>query len=364
MTSITNNLNYSRAQSIGCGLKKPLFKLLSHVAIAAAGSNSIVVRVIKVTTHAFLAILLIIPASGAFLLGKAITHFSKTKINLQNIHLAAPPIEIPEEDPANGAIDLGVLVQKYERLPRVNRLMENGGSKSWWLNRLCLHVSLQDPQIFPDNPNKRREFCQTISLFLKAIIRKMNDGEIPEDRQREILLELTEASTRCYPTWLEVSAKLFAEVNGTAETVPVKLLREIQSYKETLILNYGQNSIGADWHVLSYMRNILGEEFGLDTSLNQLDPYGAGHAPSFGKSFCKWILLLLYGNSNHLISRIRDTINSQDFDPSYHDFLKEILRNEGNENPDDYVTENFFDEDYKITFAGASCMLKSMGILT
>jgi hypothetical protein len=364
MTSITSNLNYSRSQTIGCGLKKPLFKLLSHVAIAAAGSNSMVARVAKVAAHSFLAILLIIPASGAFLLGKAITHFSKTKINLQNIHLAAPPIEIPEEGPANGAIDLRVLVQKYDQLPNVDRHMEDGGSKSGYLNRLCVLVNSQAPEIFPNNPNKRREFCQTVSLFLKAIIRKMNDGEISEDKQREILLELTEASTRCYPTWLAVSAKLFAEVCDNVETVQVKLLRHIQDYKETLILHYGQNSIEADWHVLSYMRNMLGAEFGLDTSLNQMDPYGVGRVPSFGKSFCKWILLQLYGNSNHLVSRIQDTINSQDFDPSYHDFLKEILRNQGNEEPDDYVTENFFDEDYKITFAGVCCMLKSMGILT
>jgi hypothetical protein len=46
-------------------------------------------------------------------------------------------------------------------------------------------------------------------------------------------MELAEASTRCYRTWIEVSAKLCEELHGQAETVQVKLLRFLQEYRRS-----------------------------------------------------------------------------------------------------------------------------------
>jgi hypothetical protein len=51
-------------------------------------------------------------------------------------------------------------------------------------------------------------------------------------------MELAETFTRCYPIWLEVSVKFYGKFHGKGENLEVKLLRFLQEYKESLILDF------------------------------------------------------------------------------------------------------------------------------
>ncbi|MBX9744512.1 MAG: DUF1548 domain-containing protein, partial [Chlamydiales bacterium] len=244
-----------------------------------------------------------------------------------------------------------------------NKRSSSQTSKKDCLQRLCEWTATENVNLYPDDPGKRKLFCKQLTIFLRGIIKKIESGDVSKDKERDILMELAEASTRCYPTWLEVSAKLFAEVNGQVETVEVKLLRFIQEYKESIILEFCQKEVDAQWHALNYVRNILGDELGLNTTLNAHDPYAAHDDAIFGKGLTKWLFLQRYENVNRLISSVQVMINSQNYDPSYHEFLLNTVRQQGIESPEDYVANHFYSEDYKLNEAGANLMLRSIGIV-
>lgn len=360
-----NSYNYSYGNAIGSALQQPLFKLVSNIAIASSGklNESQVLLIAKVAFHCLVAAVFIIPVGQAWLIGKSISYFSKTQIDHESLFLAPPPIQIPEELESDQSIDIKILSDKFNQLNIVNRRLPGQTSKEDYLLRLCTWTATQNANLYPDDPAKRELFCKQLSFSLKGIIKKINSGEVPKDKEKNILIELAEASTRCYPTWLEVSAKLFAEVNGQAETVEVKLLRLIQEYKESIILDFCQKEADLQWHALNYVRNILGYELGLNTVLNQHDPYARQDDPTFGKGLTKWLFLQRYGNVNRLISSIQTIINSQNYDVSYYEFLLDTAKQKGIEKPTEYVENHFYDEDSKLNAAGVNLMLRSIGII-
>jgi hypothetical protein len=360
-----NNYSYSYANAIGNTLKQPLFKLVSNIAIASSGKpwESEACRIAKVAFHCLVATLFVIPVGLAWLVGKSIVYFSTTQIDHEGLFLAPPHIEIPQEIESDQLIDIRMLSDRFNQLNLPNERSSSQTSKQTSLRRLCDWTATENTNLYPDDPEKRKLFCKQLNIFLRDIIKKIESGEVSKDKERDILMELAEASTRCYPTWLEVSAKLFAEVNGQAETVEVKLLRFLQEYKESIILEFCQKEVDAQWHALNYVRNLLGEELGLNTTLNSLDPYAAQNDATFGKCLTKWLFLQRYENVNRLISSIQIMINSRDYDRSYHDFLLNTVKQEGIQAPEDYVASHFYSEDYKLNEAGVNLMLRSIGIV-
>lgn len=360
-----NNYSYSYANTIGSSLKQPLFKLVSNIAIASSGKplESQAWRITKVAFHCLVAAIFVIPAGLAWLAGKSIVYFSKTQIDHEGLFLVPPQIQTPQELESDQLIDIRVLSDKFNQLNLPNEKSSSQTSKQDSLRRLCEWTATENAYLCPDDPGKRKLFCKELTIFLRGIIKKIESGEVPKDKERDILMELAEASTRCYPTWLEVSARLFAEVNGQAETVEVKLLRFLQEYKESVILEFCQKEVNAQWHALNYVRNILGDELGLNTTLNAHDPYAGQNDPIFGKGLTKWLFLQRYENVNRLISSVQIMINSQNYDPSYHGFLVNIVKQQGIQNPEDYVASHFYSEDYKLNEAGTNLMLRSIGIV-
>ncbi len=358
-----NDYSYSSANSIGNTLKSPLFKIASNIAIASSGKpwESLAWRIGKIAFHCFVAALFIIPAGLAWFIGKSICYFSKTQIDYDGLYLAPKPIELPQDQESDRYINIMNLSKKFNQLEIVED--PNQPSKKECLIRLCKWTATEDVNIYPNEPDKRKMFCLQLSIFLKGIIKKIESGEVSKDKERDILLELAEASTRCYPTWLEVSAKLYAEVNGTAETVEVKILRFIQEYKESIILEFSQTEAGEQWHALNYVRNILGIELGLNTTLNAHDPYAQKNDPLFSKALTKWFFLQRYENANRLVSGVQTMINSQNYDPTYYDFLVKAIEDHNINNAQDYVAEHFYDENYKLKEEGANLLLRSIGII-
>lgn len=360
-----NNYNYSYANMLGSGLKHPLFKLVSNIATASSGNplESEARRISKVALHCLFAAILIIPAGLAWLVGKAFTHFSKTQLNLDSLHLSPPPIEIPRQAP-NQLINLRTLSDRFNQLNLKNiQPPTRLPYLKTKLRDLCDWTTTRNNKIFPKSVMQRDLFCQQLTLYLNGIIKKIETGEISKEKESEILLELAEASTRCYPTWLEVSAKLYAEVHNQVESVEIKLLRFLQNYKESLILEYSQKEADVQWHALNYVRNILGLELGLNRVLNNHDPYAAQNDPTFGKSLTKWLFLQMYENANRLISSIHLMIDSQPYDRCYAEFLIKIVQDQGITDATDYVEEHFYSEDFKLNHAGVNLMLRCIGVV-
>lgn len=346
------NYSYSQSNAVGSALKRPLFKVVSNIVVSSYPRpyQNQALRITKLVLHYLVAIAAIIPLGTVYLLGKSITHFGKTKINNRNLSLAPRPIEVPVDAEPNQAVNFHLLSQKFrQRNPRDNRINS--------LIHLCNLAALG---LRPHSDL----FSRQLSIYLKGIIRKMESGEISADKENDILKELAEASTRCRPTWLEVAARLYAEVHGQAETVDVKLLRLIQEFKEAIILDYSQNEMGSQWHALNIARNLFGRELGLNTNLSSNDPYGQGDATSaFAKGIFKWLVVRKYEKVNRIIDSIKESINSKQYDQSYYEFILEKVRQRNIEgDPNEFVQEHFFDEDYKLNVAGVNFMLKSIGI--
>ena len=360
-----NNYCYSSANEMGSFLKIPLFKLVSNIAIASSGKlwESEVSRIVKIAIHSLVALLFILPAGLSWFIGKSISHFSATQIDHEGLFLAPPPIQIPQESESDQLVDVKTISEKFNQLNIPNKKPSDKSSKQDCLHRLCVWTTTENVNIYPDDPTKRKLFCKELSILLKGIVKKLESGEVSNDKENDILMELAEASTRCYPTWLEVAAKLLGEINGQAENFETKILRFVQDYKESITLEFSQKEVDAQWHALNYVRNILGLELGLNTTLNALDPY-AGHEDAiFGKSLTKWLFLQRYENVNRLISSIQTIINSKNYDPSYHDFLLNIVKQWGIQNPEDYVAEHFYSEDFKLNELGVNLMLRSIGVI-
>jgi hypothetical protein len=363
-----NNYGYSRAIAVETILKKPLFRLVSNAAFSlSAPTNNLlqlIKKIVKVAFHCLLAIALFIPAGMVWLLGKAISKSSKSHINYNNLHLAPPKIQVPENLASDSTINLSILSKKYDALNIPETLLPDQISKKVLLGRLCIWVAKEDRSIYPDDSAIRTRFCKETSTYLKGIIRKIQSGEISPDGERDILLELAEASTRCYPTWLEVASKIYDEFNDQPETAEVKLLRLIQDYKESITLEFCQQEAGTQWHALNVVRNILGNELGFNTALNALDPYAVQDSV-MGKSLVKWLFMQRYENVNRLVTSIQSNINMKPYDSSYYELLVSILKNQGVPDTDanTYVQEHFYNEDDQLNRIGVNVMLKSMGIL-
>lgn len=363
MSINTEIYNYSYSAYIGSSLRAPLFQLATNILVAAASKpwESTALKVIKIGFHAIVALIFVIPAAVAWCIGKAFTALSSTVLDHDGLCLAPPPIEIAEAPPNT---QISTLYDRFVAL-QIDRKEVRGGttSKRDCLRRLCQWVSQKHTDIYPDDLRKRNLFCTQVSRALKGIVAKIESGEVSADKERDLLTELAEAATRCYPTWLEVAEKLYAEVHNGSETVQVKLLRCIQECKETAILEFAQNDADAHWHALNYVRNILGQELGLGNR-NSLDPYAGHDDPVFSKNITKWLFLERYDNTNHLVSSVQTMIHSRKYDACYHDFLVQIAKERDVPNPEDFVGETFFEgDDCKITFAGVNLMLRSMGVL-
>lgn len=361
-----NNCNYSYTNAIGSAFKQPLFKLISNVAIAYSGKpdENQVGRIARIAYRCLFAVVFAVPASLAWLLGKSISYFSKTRIDREGLFLAPPPIQIPKEEEADEFIDIRVLSERFNQLNVKDNRSAGQTSKKDCLLRLCNWTATQHADIYPDEPSKRVLFCSQLSIFLKGLLKKIDSGEVSKEKETDLLIELAEASTRCYPTWLEVGAKLFAEVYGQTETVSVKLLRFIQEYKESIILEFCDKEVDLQWHSINFVRNILGHELGLNIALNEYDPYAVQTDRAFGKVLTRWLFLQRYENVNRLISSVQSRINAQKYDPSFHDCLVSAIKEQGIEKPEDYVAEHFYSEDHiLLNEAGVNLLLRSIGVL-
>lgn len=368
------NYGYSSATAVGISLQKPLFHLASNVVIAVYGdpynpNESQLIRITKIAFHSIIAAIFILPAGVSYLAGRVVHLFSETTINFNNLNLVPSPIKLAKK------INKSNIEELHHKFVEIMNTEDNADQlkKVDSLGELCSMIlgkgeqidgeKLDDEEkIYPDDPVKRKLFCTQMHILLQGILKALNSGKISEDKQKDVLMELAEASMRCYPTWLEASTKLLAELTegGTCRT---KLLQHVQNYKESTILNFCQNKISGQWHELNDVRNVLGSELGLFS--NDFDPYALNNSSysAFEKKVIKWLFIHLYKDANQVVVGIQNAINMKPYDQDYYGFLLAITKKMDIKNPEDYVQEHFYTTDYQLKAEGVNLMLKNIGIL-
>lgn len=363
-----NNYNFSPTSHVGNKLKQPLFHLVANVALAASPKphQHIACVVAKLALHCIVGLVLVVPAGIAWFAGKIIVWFSKTQINHENLSLAPPPFEIPEETEEESQIDVRVLAKRFDAF-NDGSIPEYSKKKSA-LETICNSVANNDVGEFADNPEKNQLFCKEMKTFLRKIIHQININKVSREMEKEFLVMLAEADNVCAPTWLEAAARIYSQLSGKNLSVVMKLIGLVQEYKELLILEFAQVDAGGEWHVVNYMRNLLGDELGLNMHLNQFDRYAEKKDPVFGKTLCKWIFMQRYEDANRMVEGITNMINSRAYDPTFQDFIVEIIKKQKVEDPEGFVGENFFnndyeENDYRIKECGVNLMLKEIQIL-
>jgi len=230
--------------------------------------------------------------------------------------------------------------------------------------RMCEAAIQAPPYIYQDAQHMRELFVTQLAHNLQGSFSQIQSVECSTEQKETILMELAEASKRCYPTWLEMSRKMLAYSHGKTETVAVKVLRMVQEYKEQIILDFCQNELDMDWHGVNIVRQSLGIDLGLSTDTAELDPYAVtGDGSIFGPVLIKWLFLQRYQDVNQLVAYIQAGINAQPYDSAYHDYLLTEVKQMPIKEPEDYVAGHFYDEDYKLQFEAVALMLRNVGVL-
>lgn len=350
-----DNYNFSYANHVGNVLKRPLAELVVGVALALAPKphEKIAERVAKIFFRVILAIILVIPAGMAWLLGKAIILCSKTQIDHDQLALTPPPIQLP--DVTNLMHDR--LLEKFNvYFPGIEKNRQE-------IEHISNSISNWRPDPDSANFNKHELLNREMKIFLTQIIKKMDAYEVSDDEARTFLTKLADLSTRCPETWHEVIAQFYAQIYDGWKSAIEKLLKMVQDYKEGIILEFGQLKAGTEWHVINFVRNQIGDEVGLNTKLGENDQWASGDDPIFGKSLTKWIFMQTFEDANRMVQAITTAINQGKYDPVFQDLILETIKAKGMEKAEDLVAEHFFTEDYKIKECGVNLMLKEIRIL-
>lgn len=341
---------YNHLEAVGSFLRKPQFNLGVNILKLTTTPQSLKIRDIGLIV---LTPIVIIPTSILWAAGKTITCLSRTSLNEKNLHLAPAPFAIPDTDELK---DVDIM-KLYTRFKELFPFDKNKGA----LLDLC--EKIKDNDLYRTNP---QPFYPTLNAYLRGIQKQIELGEVSLDKQRDILMELAEASSRCEPTWLEVAGKLYREIKGKQDSLDGKILDLVQTYKEDLIIDFCQNTLKNEhWHGLNVIRNILGDELGLNKELNVSDPYADVEMSGLKKAIAKGIFLHKYRNVNNLISRVQSDFNKEPYNQLYFDRLVEIAKELGIKDPSEFVQEQCFDEEneYKITRLGMTILLRGLGII-
>lgn len=344
MTNISS-FQYSYCQTIGNALETPLFLIATDIGktLAHQGVSSCIYTIAKLALDFFLVLAFVVPTGVCYLLGKTIKCFAQTQVDYNQLHKAPPKIEIPDD------VDISIIDLTKNIMDRFKKLgLSSSDTLAMYkiLNGISSHGKL---------------FQAELSYYLNGIYEKTQapDSNLDKDKEKAMWGEIAKSASVCHATWFQAAKGQFLKLENKEEKTEDKLLRKIQHYKEDLILQYAQNTLETEWHLLSYMSKVFGDEFGLNT--NPHDEHVDENAT--GRCVAKWLFLQLYDDPNQIVEAIQTSINLDDFDSSYKDFLVDIVTEQGIPEAEDYVANSFFDEDYQITFEGVNCLLKHIGIL-
>lgn len=349
-----NQYGFSRASELGQTLSAPLDRSISNIKSSLRDTFSFQLRaiigVIQLVWYSVIGAITFIPYVPFWVAGRVISPFASSKINFRGLHYKPMEIDLnPVLDTSR--VDLNYLKncigkENIGNVGSVIALARGGGGE----------------------PQKQ------YAIFVKAIIKKMMEGNLTQDQKVTIVKRLAEATTHCFPTSVETAGKIYFELYG-GDDVDTKILRMVQDYKESIILEILEVDLNySQWHVLNHARAALGSELGLDKSLVEFDGNTRywGYLSPGTVMFVRDMFYQRYANVNHLVEAVQTRINMsppKEVYAVYSEILKQIakdngLRNEpGRNNIDDFVTTQCFNEDYSIKSEAVNMILRKLDII-
>lgn len=333
-------------------LKTPLnFVAKTAFSIIYPLKGSICDRIIDVVQRLFklIAILvLLIPACLLYGLGAMSSAiFATPKINMDSLHLV-PHFVHPEPKPE---VKIDILKTWFDELPNLpNRGMFNKMIQDIETNNTQLVYRWRLPSTF----------YREMTIYLKNIIVEL--GKNPA-KKLEVLRQLADASNVCPPTWFEVARKQYRELANPTHGEN-QLLAWVQEIKEEMIKYFGQAIFDNQWHALNYARYHAGTELGLETEGLENDPYFPREQDSyFTKNFILRVIKT-HLHPDNFISALQTKINLN-HDPAFPDILTRCMKDRGmhvGQDAHNFVSENFYDDDGKITRNGVIMLLKIINV--
>lgn len=373
----------SCGNSVAYHLSMPLFKITSNLALpltklATPYLQDRCKQICLAILGVFVMLLAVIPATILWFASKAINLMTPVRVNLENLNIAPKNVLTPLVD---DNIDISRLLVHYKEqgveIPDRTKTKEDGYAG---LKRLCDSIKEQSSFLLRDSGfYERDEWCQKISSFLRAIIAKLDDETTSDDDKKRYIKRIAAASLVCYPTWMQEAARVYKDFVLERSDPKEILLHEVQNYKEDLIQEYGQQDADLQWHTLNFMRNILGDELGLDKKAAEGDIYAGDDDPIFGKRLSKWIFLQRFKNADRLIRAIHTRLHekatrsdeiTENHSAMFGTTLVEIVKKhninlEGAEDETDFVIFKLINIDGRtLTPRAVKLLLQHYGILT
>lgn len=357
ITKIGNPTNH--ANSIGMALRNPLFRtatLCGRLTLTDSDTIGPSEQIARHVAAFFLAMLSFIPLGSLWLAGKGISMLGTPSMRSKGVSLAPPPIQAPPVLPEE-AQNLNQLYTDFEQsIPQAKRET---------FQRACRIIQNKESVPLLNERHNQELFLNEMTLFLQNIYLLLQDPAISQAKKDEALTLLADGFLVCSPTWLEQARKAYLALSGQEETGETLLLRHIQSYKDTYILEYVQNKINREWHALNYVRSLLADSLGLSKDYEQ-DPFIGQRYKVFGPGFCRWLFMQIYEDVNRLVSAIKTSINLVDFEAKYGTMLTDAVQKTypTMEDPVEYVLNHFYEDDRRtINSKGVIALLSIIGIL-
>jgi len=311
----------------------------------------------------------------SWLIGKGITFLSSTKINYASLPLKPTLLPQPQIGDTPLYTEFSYLREEFirrnlhsrqEYLPlRAVGKTPIEGCLELMLNQI--HVG-QVAQVRDQHGHD--EFVAKMRVYLSAIMVKIQESGTADEVEEQALVKgqaliaLADASNVCAPTWLEAAEKVYNTLYAPPDARN-KVLQYVQKLKEELLTEYIQIDLdGRHWHGLSYMRNFLGDELGLNENTSGLDPYAGENKGPLINALFKQLFIERYDDVNRIVSSVQAQIEAKPADwRCYYNFLVEIVQGMGVAEAEGVVVDQFVDTDYKPNFKGVNLMLRNIGIL-
>lgn len=190
---------------------------------------------------------------------------------------------------------------------------------------------------------------------------------LSDELKTNFLKRLVEVQRVCVETWRRVAASIFSELFSDPTNIEQTILLLVKNYKDQIALNFVQNSLGLQWHVVSALRQVIGDDVGLPaTSEDREDEYGNSAVPILQnlKFLALYHFLHPYKNGNALVVAITASLNLAPNKKQIVDFLFRELSD-----PETFLLSEEFVEycpssrEQIITEKGAVYLLKKYGVL-
>lgn len=305
-------------------------------------------------------------------------------INLNALGLAPDQMNLSAPNSETDSVNVLDLVDEYRRVERESQRLAGQGPRpaspdlSNTLRNLA-HLSLSVtpfPQPGVENYNFLRQrasydqlYYATMKKTLQRIILELRNPQVSVEKKKRALIALADGMSGCQPRKLEECQRQCRLLMSTAPEMHNLLLGYIQDLKEEIFLREFQ---GSQFHVLNYVRQEMGAEYGLNRSeINLRDPnIGVGGRPTM--EAMRNVFESQY-TTERLVQGVRTRIHLDENNSVWNAYIHTKLRAEAaarGENPDDpavadrIVNEgtSFFDERL-INERGVIFLLKSLGVV-